>query len=88
MRTKLGMFLVVTILAGAILGGLLGDRVNADSPLEKSSQNLLKAFTEKQQRFPSHPVVFHLQELAKYGLCLSVFSAFQQVSGRKQEALV
>jgi carboxyl-terminal processing protease len=46
MRTRLGTFLVVTILAGAILGGLFGNRVNADPPLEESSQNLLKAFTD------------------------------------------
>ncbi len=54
MRIKLGTFLVVTILAGAILGGLLGDRVNADSPLEKSSQNLLKAFTDSLAVIQTH----------------------------------
>jgi len=46
MRTRLGTYLIVTVLAGAILGGLFGGRVNAGSPLEESSQNLLKAFTD------------------------------------------
>lgn len=46
MRTKLATYLIVTILAGTILGGLFGSRVNADTPLEESSQNLLKDFTD------------------------------------------
>ena len=46
MRIRLGTYLIVTVLAGAILGGLFGNRVNADAPLEESSQNLLKAFTD------------------------------------------
>ena len=46
MRTRLGTYLIVTVLAGAILGGLFGSRVNAGTSLEESSQNLLKAFTD------------------------------------------
>ena len=46
MRSRLGAFLFVTILASALIGGLIGNRVNAGSPLEKDSQNLLKAFTD------------------------------------------
>jgi carboxyl-terminal processing protease len=46
MRIRLGTFLVIAILAGAILGGLFGNKVNAGAPLEESSQNLLKAFTD------------------------------------------
>jgi carboxyl-terminal processing protease len=46
MRIRLGTSLIVTVLSGAILGGLFGNRVNADAPLEESSQTLLKAFTD------------------------------------------
>ena len=46
MRIRLGSFLFVTIVACSILGGLFGNRVNAGPPLEESSQNLLKAFTD------------------------------------------
>ena len=46
MRNRLGVFLFLTILLAAILGGLLGDRVSAGAPLEKDTQQLLKIFTE------------------------------------------
>ena len=46
MRSRLGAFLFVTILASALIGGLIGNRVNAGSPLEKDSKDLLKAFTD------------------------------------------
>ena len=46
MRIRLGTFLLITILAATVLGGLFGSRVNAGAPLEEDSQNLLRAFTD------------------------------------------
>ena len=45
MRNRLGIFILTTVLITALLGGWLGDHVSARSPLEDSTERLLKTFT-------------------------------------------
>jgi carboxyl-terminal processing protease len=46
MRTRLGTFLLLTVVVAALLGGFFGGKVTAGPPLEENSQKLLKTFTE------------------------------------------
>ena len=45
MRNRLGIFLFVTVLITAVLGGWFGDRVSAGSPAEEDSDSWLRTFT-------------------------------------------
>lgn len=45
-RIRLGTLLVFIVTVAAVLGGLLGERVSAEAPLQEDSQKLLKTFTE------------------------------------------
>jgi carboxyl-terminal processing protease len=46
MRIRLGTVLTFTIAVAALLGGFLGERVNAEPPLEGETEQLLQNFTE------------------------------------------
>lgn len=46
MRNRLGILVSIMVLTAALVGGFLGDRVNAGPPLEKNTEALLKNFTE------------------------------------------
>ena len=45
MRNRLGIFLFITVLTTAVLGGWFGDRVSAGSPAEEDSESWLRTFT-------------------------------------------
>jgi carboxyl-terminal processing protease len=45
-RIRLGTLLIFIVTIAAVLGGLLGEKVSAETPLEEGSQKLLKTFTE------------------------------------------
>ena len=45
MRNRLGIFLFITVLTTAVLGGWFGDRVSAGSPAEEDSDSWLRTFT-------------------------------------------
>ncbi len=45
MKIRLGTVLVFTIAAAALLGGFLGQRVNAEPPLEDGTEQILQNFT-------------------------------------------
>ncbi|MEJ2081634.1 MAG: PDZ domain-containing protein [Acidobacteriota bacterium] len=45
-RIRLGTLLLFIVTLAAALGGLLGEKVSAETPLEEGSQKLLKTFTE------------------------------------------
>ena len=45
MRNRLGIFLFITVLTTAVLGGWFGDRVSAGSPAEEDSASWLRTFT-------------------------------------------
>lgn len=45
-RIRLGTLLIFIVTVAAVLGGLLGEKVSAETPLEENSQKLLKTFTE------------------------------------------
>ena len=45
-RIRLGTVLIFIVTMGAVLGGLLGEKASAETPLQEDSQKLLKTFSE------------------------------------------
>ncbi len=56
MRNRSGLFLSLTILVAALLGGWLGDEAKAGAPLEKGAEQLLENFTETLATLQAHYV--------------------------------
>ena len=75
-RSRLGPLLILTILTATILGGWLGERVRAGSPLEEETQKLLKSFTGTlaivEMEFVHEPETEDLLESAIRGLLRSL----------------
>ena len=74
--SRLRVFLLLTILSAAILGGWFGQRVRAGPPLEEETQKLLRSFTETlaivESEFAHEPKIGDLLESTIRGLLRSL----------------
>ena len=56
MQNRLGIFLIITILTAALLGGWLGGPLGASPPSEAETERLLKVFSEALAAIREHYV--------------------------------